>query len=117
MVTPLWIDHGDRDGPVRNPDISDADFQVGLVTLYTGAAQALLDTTARSRGYDGILSLCSYAASDNAKFKTEALAGVAFRDAVWTTGNEILAQVQAGTMDAPSVEAFLALFPQITWSS
>ena len=117
MVTPLWIDHGDGNGPVRNPDISDADFNAGLVTLYTGAAQAMLDTTARARNYDSMLSLCSYAASSNAKFAAEAKAGVDWRDAVWSQGYEILAEVQAGTMAAPSVQGFLVLLPQIVWPS
>lgn len=82
---------------------------------YTQAAQELLDATARTRGYDGILSLCSYATSENAPFKAEALAGVKWRDAVWLEGYTILAQVQAGSMAPPSLPEFLAMLPAISW--
>lgn len=33
MPLALWIDNGDGKGPIRNPDISDADFNAGLANL------------------------------------------------------------------------------------
>jgi hypothetical protein len=82
---------------------------------YVAAAQALLDTTARTRGYDGILSLASYAASTNPTFRTEALAGMSWRDEVWTAGYALLAEVQAGKTPAPTVAAFMASLPAMVW--
>lgn len=77
--------------------------------------QQLLDRTAQARGYDHMLSLCSYAASTNARFHAEALAGMAWRDAVWAKAGEVLAQVQAGTRAVPTEAELLGLLPQISW--
>lgn len=82
---------------------------------YTAAAQALLDRAAQERGYDGVLSLCSYATSTNPRFAAEAAAGVAWRDAVWARGYEVLAQVEAGEMAPPTQDEFLAMLPTIVW--
>lgn len=86
-----------------------------IQTQYTQAAQNLLDTTAKTQGYDGILSLASYATSTNPTFKAQAEAGIAWRDAVWTEGYSILAQVEAGLLAQPTVESFLAMLPQMVW--
>ena len=82
---------------------------------YKTAAQNLLDTTAKAKGYDGILSLCTYATSTNTTFAAQGQAGIAWRDAVWAEGYSVLAQVQAGTMAPPSISAFLALLPAMAW--
>lgn len=82
---------------------------------YIAAAQNLLDTGAQSKGYDSMLSLASYVTSSNATFKAQAAAGIAWRDAVWTEGYSVLAQIKAGTMTAPTLEAFLALMPVANW--
>lgn len=33
IPTPLWVDHGDGNGQIRNPDVSDDAFAAGLVAL------------------------------------------------------------------------------------
>lgn len=81
------------------------------------SAQQLLDTTSQGRGYDSMLSLASYVNSTNATFKAEAVAGAAWRDAVWAEGYNILAQVQAGTLAVATMDAFLALLPAMVWPS
>jgi enamine deaminase RidA (YjgF/YER057c/UK114 family) len=86
-----------------------------IQTQYEQAAQNLLDTTAKTQGYDGILSLASYATSTNPTFKAQAEAGIAWRDAVWTEGYSVLAQVEAGLLAQPTVESFLAMLPQMVW--
>jgi hypothetical protein len=86
-----------------------------VIANLTAAVQARLDTTARTRNYDGILSLCSYSASTNPKFGPEGLAGVAWRDAVWATCYTVLAAVQAGTQAVPTEAGLLALLPAMTW--
>ena len=83
----------------------------------TDAMQSHLDQTAQSRGYDGILSLCSYATSANARFGPEGQAGVTFRDAVWAYGYQIIAEVQAGTRPVPSAAELVAALPSIVWPS
>jgi len=83
----------------------------------TGLMQAHLDDTAKTRGYDGILSLCSYTGSANPQFAAEAKAGMAFRDAVWAYGYQVLAKVQAGARAIPTDEDLLAELPAIEWPS
>ncbi len=85
--------------------------QDALVT----AVQANLDATARSRNYDGILSLCSYAASTDPKFGAEGKAGLAWRDACWAYCYKVLADVLAGRRGIPTEAQLLAELPKFTW--
>ncbi|MEQ1663163.1 MAG: hypothetical protein ABL877_10765 [Thiobacillus sp.] len=86
-----------------------------IVFNLTNVVQAYLDATARTRNYDGILSLCSYAASTNPTFGAEGLAGVAWRDAVWASCYSILAAVQAGTRTVPTADELMAELPAMVW--
>lgn len=85
-----------------------------LVELTT-SVQSYLDDIARTRNYDGILSLCSYAASVHPTFGAEGLAGVAWRDAVWAACYAILADVQAGQRAVPTEAELLAELPVMVW--
>lgn len=85
------------------------------IDALTRDVQDHLDTTARTRNYDGILSLCSYAASTNQKFGAEGQAGVAWRDAVWASCYSILADVQAGTRTVPTADELMAELPAMVW--
>ena len=67
-----------------------------------GKAQQRLDDFARTRGYDGIMSACTYAASTNAKFAAEGQYCVEARDATWATLYQIMDDVLAGTRAMPS---------------
>ena len=84
-----------------------------IVDNFIVTVQSYLDTTAQERGYDNILSLCTYATSAIDKFKLEGQAGVDFRDAVWTKCYAILAEVQAGTRAMPT--DILSELPIFTW--
>lgn len=79
------------------------------------AIQKHLDTTAKTRGYDGILSLASYAVSAHPPFAAEGRAGANWRDAVWGYGYQVLAAVQAGTRTVPTPEALIAELPLMVW--
>lgn len=80
------------------------------------STQARLDNFARTREYDGILSLCTYATSPSAKFAAEGQYGVEARDATWAKLYEILAEVQAGTRPMPSgYSAIEAELPALVW--
>ena len=81
------------------------------------AVQTHLDATAKTHGYDGILSLASYAASNNPPFAIEGLAGADWRDAVWLYCYGVLAAVQAGTRPVPSAEELVAELPALVWPS
>ena len=66
------------------------------------ATQQRLDTFAQSRGYDGILSACTYATSPTPRFAAEGQYCVEARDATWARLYEMLGEVLAGTRPMPS---------------
>lgn len=86
-----------------------------LTDLFVSAVSGYMDKAARMRRYDGILSLCTYATSTDAVFAAEGQAGVDFRDACWRYCYDALAEVKAGKRAAPSVQAFLAELPALSW--
>jgi hypothetical protein len=112
------------------PDESTEDLQARIAagqqhTAATGAAalqadivlavQHHLDGFAQTRGYDGILSACTYAASAVSNFAAEGQYCVAARDAAWSTCYQIVAEVLAGTRPAPTVAEVLAELPALAW--
>lgn len=86
-----------------------------IIAALTLDVQKMLDSTARTRNYDGILSLCSYAASSHPTFGAEGQAGVAWRDAVWAACYAVMADVQSGVRAVPSSAELLAEMPGLTW--
>lgn len=75
---------------------------------YAASAQALLDTRARERGYDGILSAVSYLDDPHPPFAAEATALKAWRSAVWAYATAALAEVEAGARPAPGLDDWRA---------
>ncbi len=82
---------------------------------YTARIQQRLDEFARTRGYDGILSACTYAASTVAKFQAEGQYCVNARDATWAKGYEVMGAVQAGARPMPTWEQIEAELPALAW--
>lgn len=82
---------------------------------YTTRIQSRLDAFARTRGYDGILSAATYAASTNAQFAAEGQYCVGARDATWAKGYEIMGAVQAGTRPMPTWEQLESELPALAW--
>lgn len=80
------------------------------------ATQQRLDAFARTRNYDGILSLCTYATDTNPKFAAEGQYGVTARSATWATLYTILAEVEAGIRPVPSGYADIEPdLPALAW--
>lgn len=79
------------------------------------AVQSHLDSTARTRGYDGILSLCSYDGDQDPVFAAEALAGKSWRSACWRYCYQVMDDVLNGDREIPTVEVLISELPQINW--
>lgn len=82
---------------------------------YANAIQFHVDSTAKSRGYSDGVALASYVSSTVDQWTAEAVAFVAWRDAVWTYSHAELAKVLAGERAQPTVAEFLAELPGIVW--
>lgn len=84
-----------------------------LMAALQGAVQAHLDAAAQARGYDNILSACSYAGAAN-PFQAESVAFITWRGAVWTACYAMLADYQAGTIPMPTEAELIAALPAFT---
>lgn len=80
-------------------------------TLYIQAVDAILNSTAQSKGYDNIVSACSYSAAQN-PFQIESTRFVVWRGEVWAACYVILADVQAGVRGIPTIDELLSELPQ-----
>lgn len=89
------------------PTPTEEEIQANL----TQVVQDALDNFAKTRNYDGILSVCSYANSTNPKFKAEADYCIQLRDDTWAAGYIILDQVKSGFRAIPTAEELIALLP------
>lgn len=81
-----------------------------LLPLFKSGIQALLDEKARAKGYDDMVSACSYAGYEN-PFRVEGESFGIWRANVWTYGYEQLALIQMGAREMPTLEDFLAELP------
>ena len=96
---------------VAIPEPTKEELEERLQATMTDAVQSALDNFAKTRGYDGIMSACSYSNSTDAQFKLEADYCIALRDTTWRMGYAILAEVKAGNRPVPSVEELIAELP------
>lgn len=76
---------------------------------------AHIDSVAASRGYDSGATCAGYATSSVTKWAGEAAAFIAWRDAVWTSVFDLLAEVEAGTAVVPTAAQLIAGLPAIDW--
>lgn len=107
--TQVWI--------VRDAtDAEEAAAFAQLQVTYEQAIQQHLDTTAQSRGYDNMMSACSYAAGTHPKFSVEGRDCLAWRSSVWEKSYEILTAVKNKTRPLPTIEEVIAELPPIVWS-
>lgn len=80
------------------------------------ATQARLDDFAKTRGYDGILSACTYATSTIPKFAAEGQYCVGARDATWGALYALMDDVMAGKWQMPAEFADVEpLLPALGW--
>jgi hypothetical protein len=78
------------------------------------AVQSELDRQAHLRGYDSIVSACSYAGGDpDDPFQAEGKAFLKWRSAVWSQAYAILAEVEAGSRPLPTPDEAVAAMPAL----
>ena len=100
-----------KDVVLSNPQAA-VIYQRAVVDL----VQQRLDAFARTRGYDNILSACTYATSAVPKFAQEGQAAVNLRDQTWAALYALLDEVQAGARPVPADFAEIeALLPALEW--
>jgi hypothetical protein len=100
---------------VKSAAVLQEEFLASTKSRLISAIQSMLDDKAKERGYDSILSLCTYATSTAAKFSVEGQAGASWRDEVWAKGYAILADVESGSRAIPTVDELLSELPNFVW--
>ena len=105
-------DYPDRVGDVAvfDPPVPHVPTQDELVKAFKDAIQARLDGAAEAKGYDNIVSACSYAGYENL-FQAEAVAFGKWRASVWAYGYAELDQVLRGKRSMPTVEQIVSELP------
>lgn len=89
-----------------------------LQSTFEAQVQAHLDAAAKASGYDNIMTAVSYADEPAvAKFQADGLAFRAWRSRVWAYAYEALSEVNAGTRETPTLEAFIAELPVLEVSA
>lgn len=84
---------------------------------YKSAIVTMLDAMAQERRYDNAVSISTYVGSTNPVWAAEAVAFVAWRDAVWAHAYTELDKVMTGQRPQPSVEDLIAELPGMAWPS
>ena len=79
--------------------------------IYRAIVNVILSRKAQEMGYDGVLSILSYIASTNPKWKAEAVAFSAWRDAVWAAAFAFLDDFEDGKAERVTDAEFVALLP------
>lgn len=83
-----------------------------IVAAYMADVQRHLDAAAAAAGYDGIISVVSYADEPSVpRYQAEGQAFRAWRSQVWLRCEQVLAGVKAGTRAAPTTAELIAELP------
>ena len=99
----------------NTPLHADAETAQQAFARLQAVVQKRLDEWARQRGYESILSLCTYATSTVPRFQIEGQRGVEVRDTCWQFGYSLLAKVEAGQAPIPSEDELLQMLPPMEW--
>lgn len=95
--------------PMSTEEIAESIQQ--LQAQIVNATQQRLDDFARARGYDSILSACTYATSTVPRFQADGQYCVNARDATWGRLYQMLGEVEAGQRPMPA--SFAEVEPEL----
>lgn len=124
LIIDRFTDYTDADGVFHSKEEQEAaaiaadkaQKAEALTSSIVASTQSRLDAWAKTRNYDGILSLCTYATSTVSKFAAEGQAGVNARDATWARLYQILDDIKQGLRPAPSgYDEIEPELPVLTW--
>ena len=102
----IWVGEGNTPDPAFSP----AELLEIQKQELIQAIQDHMDTAAKAKGYDSILSACSYASVVNT-FQQEGIDFLTWRSACWTLGYSTLTDVENNVIPAPTVPEMIALLP------
>ena len=85
-----------------------------LIALYDEALGQLYDKKAREKLYNDRYT-CALRAGYPGPFQAEGITFATWMDSCNALGYTILAEVNAGTRPAPTLEEFLGMLPQLSW--
>lgn len=83
--------------------------------FYDSAVQNRLDTFAATKGYSGISSAVSYAASTNEAFAADGARAIVLRDETWTAFYSIMNDAQQSGNVMPTLDEVIAQLPTLEW--
>lgn len=102
-----WCAAGNTPRPVPGPTFDQA------VKAAIDGVQAWIDATAAQNGYDSAVSCASYANSGIPRYRADAAAIIAWRDAVWVAANAWRNSLGGQLPDpVPTIEAIIAQLPR-----
>lgn len=86
-----------------------------VIEAFRAAIQSHVDAQAVSRRYDSGNSLATYVNSTIPQWAAEAIAFVAWRDAVWAYAYAEMDKVLDGEREQPTIEGFISELPELVW--
>lgn len=108
--TQVWV--------VRNATAAEQSAALDKIQAeYEAEVQSHLDATAQTRGYDSMLSACSYASGTHPRFSVEGRDCLAWRSSVWEAAYQIMTDVRLGARPLPTVQQVIAELPPMVWSN
>lgn len=97
---------------IINPPLSEYEAKAKLIEDFKKVVQSILDTKAQEKGYDDIVSACSYAGYEN-EFRAEGEAFGIWRAKCWRWGYDLLERYKdTPTKKIPSIEEMLKSMPE-----
>ena len=103
-----WISEGN----IPEPEFNEAEVLTNIARNLEDVAQHYIEKEATSRGYDSIVSACSYAGYPNV-YQDEAISLGVFRSAVWTYMYQVQTDVQSGIRAIPTEAELLLELPKV----